>query len=57
MTAEEVQNRYSGTIETAIGKAKLSRERVAIEAQDCAEVHVPIRIRAASPGASTRLAA
>ena len=56
MRAEEAQKRYSNTIETAIGKAKLSRERVAIKAQDGAEVYVPIRIRAASPGASTRLA-
>jgi hypothetical protein len=40
MRAEEAQKRYSDTIEMAIGKAKLSRERVAIEAQDGADIRI-----------------
>jgi hypothetical protein len=47
MRAEEAQKRYYDTIETATGKAKLSRERVAIEAQDGAEVCIAWGVNAA----------
>jgi hypothetical protein len=39
MTAAEVQKRYSGTIEAAIGKAKATRERATVEASDGAEAY------------------
>jgi hypothetical protein len=39
MTAAEVQKRYSGTIEAAIGKAMATRDRATVEASDGAEAY------------------